>query len=92
MYMFNHLPKCLYCQNLVVGNRIISPTSNEHPCICGTCRNCPYPDAYGYDYESRKDKGLPIWIDLLTTECWVDGSCDIKKDCKHFKKSKFIFV
>jgi hypothetical protein len=86
----NYLPSCLYCQHFKINDKIISPIDNAHPCLDGTCLDCPFEDAYGYKYHDRKDKSLPIWIDLVTNEAWVDGSCTIK-NCKLFLKSDLIF-
>jgi len=83
------LPKCFYCGNLSISNRLLCPIDYNppHPHLTGTCHNCLFENAY-----NEKEKEQPIWVDLITMEIWVDGSCNIPKEgCSNFKESDLIF-
>ena len=76
---------CLYCENFHCSEEIIDPTTAHQPHLAGDCKNCPYPDAYGIPCP-----GGSIWVNLVTSDTWVDGSHQIT-DCPNFIPNPLVF-
>jgi len=78
---------CLTCENLELSDKVICPTTSCQPHLSGTCSNCPFDGPYGP--QSVKEP-MPIWINMVTGETWVDGSSSIT-ECPNYQKSTLIY-
>ena len=81
----NVLPPCITCGLFELEKGISSPTGPDNdPCLSGCCHaDGIYDDPWG-----KKGKDLPLVINIVTGEAWIDGSVKISVDCGGFEKSK----
>ena len=78
---------CLTCLHSHDFQKPLSMTiGGIHFHMCFECLFTPYIDAYGHKVDTN-----PMIYDMITGDCWADGSSNVPKNgCVNYKKIKNI--